>query len=105
MLSILHALVNFRQYLVGSKFIIKTDHNSMRHLLSKKELNDRKHKLVSKIQAFKFYIEYNKGKMNIVVDALSRKPVLALIKFHDDWKAKLELSMQRMSLLMICLME
>ena len=27
--------------------------------------------------------------MNVVADALSRKPVLTLMKFHDDWKAQL----------------
>ena len=44
---------------------------------------------MSRIQAFYFDIEYNKGKMNVVVDALSRKPVLSLMKFHDDWKSQL----------------
>ena len=43
-------------------------------------------KNLSKIQAFEFDIEYNKGKMNVVDDALSRKPILTLIKFHYDWK-------------------
>ena len=46
---------------------------------------------MSRIQAFYFDIEYNKGKMNVVVDALSRKPVLSLMKFHDDWKLQLAL--------------
>ena len=29
MLAIMHALVKFRQYLVGNKFVVKTDHNSL----------------------------------------------------------------------------
>ena len=33
MLAIMHALAKFRQYLVGGKFCIKTDHNSLRHFL------------------------------------------------------------------------
>ena len=33
MLAIMHALAKFRQYLVGRKFCIKTDHNSLRHFL------------------------------------------------------------------------
>jgi hypothetical protein len=32
-LSIIHALVNFRQYFVGGKFLVKTYHNSLRHFL------------------------------------------------------------------------
>ena len=41
MLSILHALTKFRQYLVGCRFKIKTDHNSLKYFLEKKELNER----------------------------------------------------------------
>ena len=41
-LAILHVVVKFIQYLVGSKFIIKIDHNRLRHFLLKKDLNGRK---------------------------------------------------------------
>ena len=33
MLAIMHALAKLREYLVGNKFCIKTDHNSLRHFL------------------------------------------------------------------------
>ena len=36
MLSILHALAKFRQYLVGRKFKIKTDHKNCQVLLGAK---------------------------------------------------------------------
>ena len=42
MLAIMHALDKFRQYLVGGKFIVNTIHNSLRHFLTQRELNDRK---------------------------------------------------------------
>ena len=51
MLAILHALTKFRQYLVGGRFKVKTDHNSLKYFLEKKELNERQQKWVSKIQA------------------------------------------------------
>ena len=70
----MHALAKFRQYLVGSKFTVKTDHNSLRYFLERKELNEKQQKWVSKIEAYDFGIEYVKGKNNIVVDALSRRP-------------------------------
>ena len=41
-LSIMHALAKFRKYLVGNKFVVKTDHNSLRHFLTQKDLNERK---------------------------------------------------------------
>ena len=33
MLAIMHALAKFRQYLVGNRFKVKTDHNSLRFFL------------------------------------------------------------------------
>ena len=70
MLAIMHDLVKFRQYLVGNKFVVKTDHNNLRYFLTQKDLNERKKKWVSKIQAFEFYVEYVKGKNNVLVGYL-----------------------------------
>jgi hypothetical protein len=41
MLAIMHALFKFRQYLVGAKFVVRTNHNSLKYFLSQKELNER----------------------------------------------------------------
>ncbi|XP_059075327.1 uncharacterized protein LOC131875270 [Cryptomeria japonica] len=93
MLAIMHALAKFRQYLVGSKFVVRTDHNSLKYFLNQTELNDRQQKWISKIQAYDFDIEFIKGKNNTVADALSRKPSLAalcsLSEISADWKAQL----------------
>ena len=62
MLAIMHALDKFRQYLVGNKFVVKTVHNSRRHFLTQKDLNERKQKWVRKIQDYDFDIEYVKWK-------------------------------------------
>ena len=67
----MHALAKFRQYLVGNKFVVKIDHNCLRHFLTQKDLNERQQKWLRKIQAYDFDIEYVKGKNNIVADALS----------------------------------
>ena len=48
-LAILHALTKFRKYLVGGRFKVKIDHNSLKYFLEKKELNERQQKWVSKI--------------------------------------------------------
>ena len=40
-LAIMHALEKFRQYLVGGRFVVKSDHNSLRHFLGKNDLNER----------------------------------------------------------------
>jgi hypothetical protein len=77
MLAIMHALTKFMLYLVGSRFVVKTDHNSLKYFLDQKDLSERQHKWVSKIQAFEFDIEYVKGKRNVVADAWNS------LKFDD----------------------
>lgn len=57
MLVIVHALTKFRQYLVGGKFVVCTDHNSLRYFLEQRDLNKRQQKWVSKVQASDFDIE------------------------------------------------
>jgi hypothetical protein len=90
MLAIMHALTKFRQYLVGSRFVVKTDHNSLKYFLDQKDLSERQQKWVSKIQAFDFDIEYVKGKRNVVADALSRRPAgCSMMDICTDWKAHL----------------
>ena len=83
----MHALIKFIQYLVGNKFVVKTN---LRYFLTQNDLNERKQKWVSNIQAFEFYIEYVKGKKNVVDDALSRRPYISLMDVVENWKATLE---------------
>ena len=52
MLAIVHELIKFRQYLVGNKFVVKSDHNKLRHFLTQKDLNESQKKWVSKIKLF-----------------------------------------------------
>ena len=40
MLAIMHVLAKFMKYLVGAKFIVKTDHNSLKYFLEQKDLNE-----------------------------------------------------------------
>ena len=90
MLAIMHALAKFRQYLVGNRFKVRTDHNSLRFFLEQKQLQERQQKWVSKIQAYDFDIEYVKGKNNVVADALSRRPAtLSLMSLDANWRAQL----------------
>ena len=90
MLAILHALTKLRQYLVGSKFNFKTDHNSLKYFLEQKELNEHQQKWLSKVQAYDFKIEYVKSKNNTVADALSRRPASSsLMSISTDWRSLL----------------
>jgi ribonuclease HI len=88
MLAIVHALTKFRQYLVGTRFVVRTDHKSLRYFLEKWDLNERQQKWVRKVQSFDFDIEYVKGKHKVVADALSRKSTIcSLEQISADWRA------------------
>ena len=58
MLVILHALTKFKQYLVGSRFKIKTVHNNLKYFLEQKELNERQQKMVSKVLSTDFALNW-----------------------------------------------
>ena len=76
--------------MVGNKFRVRTDHNSLHFFLEQKKLQERQQKWVSKIQAYDFDIDYIKGKNNVVADALSRRPTtLSLMSLDTDWRARL----------------
>lgn len=74
-LAIVSALEKFRVYLIGLHFIIKTDCNSLRFLESKREMSPRIARWFMKLSEFCYDIEYCKGALNQVADALSRNPV------------------------------
>ena len=83
----MHVLAKFKRYLEGSKFCIKTDHNSLRHFLGQRDLNERQQKWVSKLQSYDFDISYIKGTQNVVADALSRRPHLFIVSdISEDWR-------------------
>ena len=86
----MHTLIKFRQYLVGNKFVVKTNHNILRYFLTQNDLNERDKKWVSKTQEFEFDIEYVKGKNNVVANSLSRRPSISLMDVAEDWKFILE---------------
>jgi hypothetical protein len=90
MLAIMNALDKFKRYLVGSRFIVKTGHNNLKYFLDQKDLSERQHKWVSNIQVYDFDIEYIKGKRNVVVDALSKRPAgCSMMDICTDWKPHL----------------
>ena len=81
----MHALAKYRQYLVGNRFRVRTNHNSLKFFLEQKQLQERQQKWISKIQAYDFDIEYVKGKNNVVADALSRRlATLSLMSLDAD---------------------
>lgn len=73
LLAALMAINRWRLFLQGKQFVIKTDHQSLRHLLEHKFTHQLQHKALTKFIGLDYTIQYKKGKANVVADALSRR--------------------------------
>jgi hypothetical protein len=57
---------------MGRRFLVKTDHYSLKYLLDQRLATIPQHHWVGKLLGFNFTVEYRSGATNIVADALSR---------------------------------
>ncbi|GJV42121.1 putative nucleotidyltransferase, ribonuclease H [Tanacetum coccineum] len=71
--AVVFALKIWRHYLYGTKSVIYTDHKSLQHIFSQKELNMRQRRWTKSVIYTDHKIRYHPGKANVVADALSRK--------------------------------
>lgn len=74
-LAAIVCLKKFRPFVEGLPFKIITDHSSLRWLMSQNDLSGRLGRCSLKLLSFDFEIEYRKGSVNVVPDALSRLSV------------------------------
>src|SRR5260370_34886619 len=74
LLSIMDALREWRQYLLGNKFIIITDHRSLQYLSTQHKLSARQTRGSEYLQQFDFEIKYRPAKDNSVAEALPSRP-------------------------------
>lgn len=93
LMAIVFVVLKRRHYLLGRKFVVKTDQSSLRFLLCQREVGVECQKWLMKIMGFDFEIVYNSGSSNRVADALYCKSddevfLGALCSSHGiDWKA------------------
>ncbi|GKC49410.1 putative reverse transcriptase domain-containing protein [Tanacetum coccineum] len=71
--AVVFALKIWRHYLYGTKSVIYTDHKSLQHIFSQKELNMRQRRWIELFSDYDCEIRYHPSKANVVADALSRK--------------------------------
>lgn len=83
LLAITEALSKFRHYLLGNKFIIRTDQRSLKSLMDQSLQTPEQQAWLHKFLGYDFKIEYKPGKDNQAADALSRMFMLAWSEPHS----------------------
>ncbi|GBG77968.1 hypothetical protein CBR_g25899 [Chara braunii] len=67
------ALVNWRHFLLGRFFYLRTDHQILKWIKTQPALSDALKRWIEVIDQYDFKLEYLKGEYNKVADALSRR--------------------------------
>ncbi|GBN06648.1 Retrovirus-related Pol polyprotein from transposon 297 [Araneus ventricosus] len=94
LLAIVKSIEHFHHYLYGRKFLLRTDHASLRWLLISRETEGQVARWIQKLQEYDFEIQHRKGTSHGNADAISRRPLLTTT--NDPWspndvqKAQLE---------------
>jgi len=73
LLAIVESLKSFHHYLYGRKFLIRTDHISLRWLMFK-DLEGQLARWLERLQQYEFQIIHRKGQLHKNADGLSRRP-------------------------------
>ena len=71
-LAIYWSIKKYRNYLHGNRFILETDHDSLKYLETKKFVNNRVMRWAMSLQPYNFSVRYIRGKENCAADFLSR---------------------------------
>jgi hypothetical protein len=73
MLALVTAIQRWCPYLLGQRFVVQTDHRSLKYLWDQTITTEAQQKWLVKLMGYDFTIEYKQGHDNRVVDALSRQ--------------------------------
>ncbi|GBN04797.1 Retrovirus-related Pol polyprotein from transposon 297 [Araneus ventricosus] len=74
LLAIVKSIKHFHHYLYGRKFLLRTDHASLRWLLNFREPEGQIARWIQRLQEYDFEIQHRKGTSHGNADALSRRP-------------------------------
>ena len=75
LLSVITFTRHFRHYLLGRKFVIRTDHSSLRWLSNFRDLDENMlSRWITRLSEYDYTIVHRRGKSHGNADALSRRP-------------------------------
>ena len=74
LMAIVFAIKKWRSYLVGQRFLVRTDQQNLKYLLEQRIVDGEHSKRLYKLLGYDFEIQYKPSPTNSSVDALSRLP-------------------------------
>ena len=74
LLAVVSFVRHFRHFLLGRKFLIRTDHSSLRWIMSFREPTDQMARWLEILSQFDFVIQHRAGNKHANADAMSRVP-------------------------------
>ena len=86
LLAVVEFVKQFRHYLHGPKFRIRTDHAPLRTVLQVREPEGQLARWIEFMSSFSYEIEYRAGQKHQNADALSRRPCNDGCKWCKEWK-------------------
>ena len=75
LLSVVYFMKRYRHYLLGRRFLVRTDHSALRSLMKTKDPEGQTARWLETLASFNFEIQHRPGKRHTNADALSRIPV------------------------------
>lgn len=73
LMALAMAIQHWRPYLVGRRFIVHTNQQSLKYFLEQRIVTQNQQNWLAKLIGYDFEIVYKKGSTNRAVDALSRR--------------------------------
>lgn len=97
LLAIIKTLRHFKKYLLGRKFLVRTDHAALNWLLNFKNPEGQVARWIEQLQEYEFDIEHRNGRAHGNADALSRRPCFDECKYclRQDEKEAVQLNVIR----------
>ena len=74
LLAVIRFTRQYRHYLLGQKFVLRTDHSSLQWLLNFKQPQGQLARWLEELSQYNVYIQHRPGKKHLNADAMSRIP-------------------------------